>query len=351
MVDGSQPRDARVVGARAELLSLNAHLRSAGAPASRFGAPEGVAVGTMLERRTELAISGIHRHFLADVCHTVVGVESLILSSSAPGAGTSAVDCPFCDDFGERLLLGSWALAGTEQQDVCQRALDANCKSRQPIRVVRVVRGAASARAGSSASNASAARRFRYDGLYVALRRTSQAAELLGTSTVQRYLLIRSPDQPPLPRPPPTHAAAAASAGQAPGWATDAGPGGFGHMGLRLQPVPALRRLPPDLEAITGSAATVRVDEALCRLVVARQALIESMAPHERLAVAGLREQDRRRKRLAIEMLHAADDPMRDVLPHPELAAWPSCRRPRSSPCASVDVGIGRQRQAVYVQL
>lgn len=336
MVDGSQARDARGVGARAELLCLNAHLRAAGAPAPHFGAPEGVAVGRTLERRAELAISGIHRHFLADVCHTVLGVESLILSSHGAGPGASAVKPSFCDDFGERLLLGSWALAGAEQDGVCHRALDANCKSRLPIRVVRVVGGANPARSGGSASSAPAARRFRYDGVYVVLRRTSQASELLGASTAQRYLLIRSPDQPPLPRPPPADAAAAATAGQArgAGWAAGTSPGGFGHMGLRLEPLPALRRLPPDLEAITGSADTVRVDEALSRLIAARQALIESMAPHERLAVAGLREQDRRRKRLAIEMLHAADDPLRDALPPLKLAAWPSSRR--GSPSARV---------------
>jgi len=315
----SESREAalRGTGGRAELLGLNAFLRATGAPSPHFGAVAGVPVGLSLDRRTELAIAGLHRHFLSDVCHTLLGVESLIVPSHSSGAGsnsTGTAPASGCDDFGERLLLGSSA---------CLRALDANRAAHRPVRVVRAVQAAGPADGRSA--GAAPLHSFRYDGLYIALRRTSQAAELLGPCTEQGYLLVRSPDQPPLPQPQLAVDDSTDATDDTTG-ETGGAPHASSHLGLRLEPHQPLTRLPPGLEAVVGDMRSVSVGEALARLVAARETLVASMTPHERLAVGRLREEDNRRKRSAVEMLHAPDDPLRGGLPPVELAVWPRRR-------------------------
>ena len=178
-------------GARADLLALNAILKLHGAPSQAFGAVDGVPVGLVLQRRAELAAAGVHRHFLSDVTPSVLGVESIIVPP--PGVEPRAVD-----DYGERLLLRGWCAGASDGAaavaagEACLRALQPNESSRRQIRVVRVVEGAG----GEGGPG------YRYDGLYLALRRTSAAAEMLGASTEPCYLLVRAPSQPPLPPPP-----------------------------------------------------------------------------------------------------------------------------------------------------
>ncbi|EOD07563.1 hypothetical protein EMIHUDRAFT_238432 [Emiliania huxleyi CCMP1516] len=261
-------------GARADLLALNAILKLHGAPSQAFGAVDGVPVGLVLQRRAELAAAGVHRHFLSDVTPSVLGVESIIVPP--PGVEPRAVD-----DYGERLLLRGWCAGASDGAaavaagEACLRALQPNESSRRPIRVVRVVEGAG----GEGGPG------YRYDGLYLALRRTSAAAEMLGASTEPCYLLERDP----------------------------------------------LAYLPSELEAVAGDARRVSVEEALSfsalalrRLLAARKALVASMEPHEVLEVAALREASVRRIRAAVEMLHAPDDPSSALLPPPTLPPWPS---------------------------
>ena len=344
-------------GARADLLALNAILKLHGAPSQAFGAVDGVPVGLVLQRRAELAAAGVHRHFLSDVTPSVLGVESIIVPP--PGVEPRAVD-----DYGERLLLRGWCAGASDGAaavaagEACLRALQPNESSRRPIRVVRVVEGAG----GEGGPG------YRYDGLYLALRRTSAAAEMLGASTEPCYLLVRAPSQPPLP-PAPVEGSAVGG-GPAAAEAAAAAAVASSHMGLGVEERDPLAYLPSELEAVAGDARRVSVEEALSfsalvslpscspraplppplcpprrpwtrhrcvcrcspspspqalrRLLAARKALVASMEPHEVLEVAALREASVRRIRAAVEMLHAPDDPSSALLPPPTLPPWPS---------------------------
>lgn len=338
-------RERRLIGAQAELLALNTHLREHGAPGVQFGPVAGVTVGTSFGQRTELALKGVHRHFLSDVSHSVLGVESLILPTYG-AAGPRGSSPAFCDDFGERLLLGCWTTA-ENSCDLCHRALRVNLVSRLPVRVVRVVQGVAAGVVGN-AGKGTVCHGFRYDGIYIVLRLSSQAAEFLGDSVEQRYLLIRAPHQPPLPRlpPPPASSAEITRAGVGVGKVNtsvkSSSPKGELSV-LNLTAAQRLRHLPPDLEVIIGDPRTVTVGEAISRLMAAREKLVASMTPYQRLAVAKLREHDRKRKRLAIDMLHASDDPLLQQLAPARLESWPKVRmREQSgSPASNVASGTG----------
>ena len=114
---------------RAELLSLNKLMRNKGAPPPVFGKPtDGHAVGKYFYSRPELALTGMHRHFLSEVSYTHQGVESLVLSGSNSARA---------DDHGERIYYRG---AGTQASQVatCLKALSMNVERRRPIRVLRV---------------------------------------------------------------------------------------------------------------------------------------------------------------------------------------------------------------------
>ena len=180
---------------RAELSALNKDvLKKRGAPSASFGALPEVNVGSVILCRPELCMLGLHRHFLSEVSFTALGVESLLL----------AEDAPHCDDQGERIYYGECGVT-PEQRPVLRAALTTNAERQRPVRILRRAGAAASALAFRSAGMAGVSggnkRRegFRYDGVYAVRRLALTDAEDETSNSAASFLLLRLPDQPPLP--------------------------------------------------------------------------------------------------------------------------------------------------------
>lgn len=179
--------------------ALNAVLRAHGAPeaASRADSVR-CEVGQLFRERVELALSGVHRHFLSNTTSdSLSGVESLVLDGmhdvSDSGASLSLSVRP-----------DPSAPAGTRER--IQDALGTNVRLNRPVRVVR---------SSQLASSFAPERGFRYDGLFMPRRLGSRG----------RWEFVRLPDQPPL--------------GQAPSAAAD-----IDVLAERLAYVPAKRPRP-----------------------------------------------------------------------------------------------------------
>ncbi|KAG8470184.1 hypothetical protein KFE25_008605 [Diacronema lutheri] len=155
--------------------ALNAVLRAHGAPGAAWGGDAlGCSVGQVFHDRVELALTRVHRHFLANFAFTPAGgVESLVIDGahdvSDDGASFTLTPRPDAD----------------AADGACERihaALGANVALRRPIRVVR------SRQLGSPFAPEIG---FRYDGLYSPCRSGSRG----------RWAFSRLPNQPQIGRP------------------------------------------------------------------------------------------------------------------------------------------------------
>lgn len=169
--------------------ALNAVLRAHGPPQATFGS-DGVRceVGQAFRERVELALSGLHRHFLSSCAYTREGgVESIILDGlhDVLDEGASFFLSPRPDPSAPS---GTW--------EAIQDALATNARLERPVRTIRASQLTSSYRPESG---------FRYDGLYLPRRSGSRG----------RWAFVRLPNQHPLGRAPPAAADIDALAGLA----------------------------------------------------------------------------------------------------------------------------------------
>ena len=276
-VEELRAAEAQRNDARAELVALNAVLRAHGPPAAVFGAVEGVAPGLLLTRRAELCVLGVHRHFLSEMSYTLQGVESVLVGPSAA-----------LEDFGERLILHS---RGGKQQNMLMHALRVNETGRLPVRVTRTVEsGEVHERAPRS--------HYRYDGLYLVRRYSDELMDTLSGHEAPRYLLLRAPNQPPLP----------IGVGRRRPAAVEEETDGALSLHGALAERPPTTVLPPAAEEVLG-ADPVTLGEAIRRLRAARDELVGGLAPHEAYLLARRSALNQTRLRAAIDLLHADGAP------------------------------------------
>ena len=247
------------------LLDFNAALRRDGMPSSSFGAPRGLPVGYVASRRPELCTLGLHRFFLSEATFTPQGVESLLLLPDTPR-----------DDRGERIYY-------TPQAPALHHAFASNAEHRRPVRVVRLVSSSSAPRSGSVRRDG-----FRYDGLYsVAPVDEAATAAASGAAppanTAPRFLLLRLPDQLPLP-PGVGNYTRAVGASDDPATA-DIVPL---QLYAEIFEAPSATTLPPLAEGwITEDAASgdLSLADAYRRLHAAREALLSQLLPQDAYAL------------------------------------------------------------------
>ena len=255
-------------GDRADLVALNASLKAKPPPMLQFGAIPSAPVGTSLPKRTDLCLIGLHRHFLSEAAYTPQGVESLLVDEQRPGDS--------CDDLGERLVYRGCGEAAA-QRAACLRALRQNVKDRRTVRVLRVVH-----------DESTAARSYRYDGLYA----------VVDGDDADSFVLQRGPGQPPLPLGTGSKGrrkrARAAEAGSTQTFRR------YGTLATRGP----IASLPAAAEALCAGEA-LTVGEALDRLRRARDEALAALTSADTYALARRSALNQLRVRAAVEILHA----------------------------------------------
>ena len=282
---------------RAELAALNATLRKHGVPQLAFGALPHVRVpvGAMFLRRAELAVLGLHRHFLSEASYTCEGIESLLLVPDSR-----------CRDEAECIYYSG---CGTQsaQLTASRRALTANAERGRPVRVLRMADAATAALTLRTAGETAGKRRrevFRYDGVYTVQRLTAEEAVAEGhaadeddASEAPSFVLTRMPGQSALP------------AGIGNGKSRKRGrvemehPAGLSLLGLAAgEGASAMLPLPAE-ELCTGGTG-LSVQEALRRLQAARADLLAELSPADAYLLAKRAAINQVRLRSALELIH-----------------------------------------------
>lgn len=285
--------------ARAELIALNAVLRSFGAPALTFGSPYGVPCGTMILHRTELVVLGMHRHFLGEMAFTLEGVESLVLTPESP-----------CEDEGERVAYRGCGQTPA-QRTASRSALATSAERGRPVRVLRAVSAEAATLALRAAGEAAGKRRrevFRYDGVYVVQRlvaRDDDTDKAVAAADDDKdeppFVLVRLPGQPALPT-----GAAIGKGGARKRLRDEEAERHVEPLALHAEAVGLApsTTLPPAAEEICLGEG-LSVDAALKLLHGARERLLAELTPQDRYVLAKRSALHQVRLRSALELLHA----------------------------------------------
>lgn len=276
--------------ARAELLALNAVLKTYGPTMGNFGNVPGVPVGMIVLRRAELAVLGLHRHFLSEATFNALGVESLLLLG----------DERECEDGGERIVYGGSGRR-RNQLEASHTALRATATARRAVRVVRVVapEELGELEEAACAADERGGQRYRFDGLYYVQKNVVDDGDDDGDEP--HFVLQRAPGQPPL-------AAAAGRGGKAQRSGGEHEPTTL-SLGCELAPRPAVAELPDAAEVLLQSGGErLSVQEALTMLKAARDELLAALPPAEAWLLARRSVLNQLRLRSAIELLHAGDE-------------------------------------------
>lgn len=307
--------------ARSELLALNASLHTNGAPYQVFGPPvRKTPVGFLVARRTELCTLGLHRHFLSEASFSELGVESLLLGQDV-----------VCEDRGDRIQY-------TPRSAALHAAFKVNAKNRKPVRVVRP--------AGARTGGGERSKSYRYDGVYTVVpgvpagavgigagaasssaasgvgggadenRQSNEGSGSAAPAPIERVLLLRLPDQAPLPP-------GVGNAGR--GGACEEGASEPLKLYAEVRLAPPVHSLPeaaeqallygpsgPSPSACSSSAATsaavgaLTVGEAYKKLRAAREALLSSLTPQDAYALVKRSAARQVRLRSGLEMHEGA---------------------------------------------